>query len=52
MFLDAFVATLQCEALCGSNPEDALFICFHHYMKNKQTFMLEDALENYTYRNI
>ena len=35
MFLDAFVATMQCEALSGSAPEQALFICFHHYMNNK-----------------
>ena len=40
MFLDAFVATLQCETLSKIDPqndpdgEKALFICFHHYMKN------------------
>jgi hypothetical protein len=52
MFLDAFVCTEQCLALLDGDGETALFICFHHYVKNGQTFSVEDALEDYAYRRI
>jgi hypothetical protein len=62
MFLDAYVATIQCEALLHVDKvsetqtikmSQAIFICYHHYVRSGETFYLGDAvLEAYNYRSV